>query len=61
MSNEVLGVIVGIMFFGLGLVILLMLNKLSSKKYYRLLLIIVASIVLCFGIYLGWRSIYLYG
>ncbi len=61
MNNEVLGTVLGIIFIVLGLAILVRYKKLSSHKYFQLLFIIIAIMLLGFGVYMGWRSITLYG
>ncbi|SRX55690.1 hypothetical protein AEQU1_02714 [Aequorivita sp. CIP111184] len=61
MNNEVLGTFLGIIFIVLGLAILVRYKKLSSHKYFQLLFIIIAIMLLGFGVYMGWRSITLYG
>lgn len=61
MNNEVLGIFLGIIFVILGLAILVRYKKLTSHKYFQLLFIIIAIMLLGFGVYMGWRSITLYG
>ncbi len=61
MNNEVLGTFLGIIFIVLGLAILMRYKKLTSHKYFQLLFIIIAIMLLGFGVYMGWRSITLYG
>ena len=61
MNNEVLGIVVGIVFAILGINILFRLNKLSSHKYYRYLLIVIGILLIAFAIYMVWKSIYTYG
>jgi len=61
MNNEVLGVVVGVIFAILGLAILTRLNQLTTHKYYRYLLIVISVILLAFAVYQAWRSIEIYG
>lgn len=61
MNNEVLGTVLGIIFIVLGLAILVRYKKLTSHKYYQILFVIIALMLLSFGVYIGWRSITLYG
>lgn len=61
MSNEVLGIIVGIVFAILGLAILTRLNKLTTHKYYRYILIVIGVMLIVFAIYMTLRSIEVYG
>lgn len=61
MNNEVLGVVVGVIFAILGLAILTRLNQLTTHKYYRYLLIVIGVILLAFAVYQAWRSIEIYG
>ncbi len=61
MNNEVLGIVVGIVFAILGINILFRLNKLTSHKYYRYLLIVIGILLIAFAIYMVWKSIYTYG
>ena len=61
MNNEVLGTVLGVIFIVLGLAILVRYKKLTSHKYFQLLFVIIAIMLLGFGVYLGWRSITLYG
>jgi phosphotransferase system glucose/maltose/N-acetylglucosamine-specific IIC component len=57
MNNEVLGTVVGVIFFILGLALLTRYKKLTSHKYFRILIIIVSLILLGFGVFMGWQSI----
>lgn len=61
MNNEVLGIVVGVVFAILGLAILTRLNKLTSHKYFRYLFIVVGILLIGFAVYMAWRSIYIYG
>ncbi|MCB0465519.1 MAG: hypothetical protein KDC78_07575 [Aequorivita sp.] len=61
MSIEALGTVVGLIFIVLGFAILVRFKKLTSHKYFQILFIIIAIMLLGFGVYMGWRSITLYG
>lgn len=61
MNNEVLGTVLGIIFIVLGLAILVRYKKLTSHKYYQILFVVISLMLIGFGIYMGWRSIILYG
>ncbi len=61
MNNGVLGTVLGIIFIILGLAILVRYKKLTSHKYFQILIVTIAIMLLCFGLYMGWRSITLYG
>ncbi len=56
--EEVLGMVVGMIFVVLGIILLLRFKTLSSHHYFRLLFIVVAIILIGFGIYLGISGFY---
>lgn len=58
--SGVVGIVIGIIFAGLGGMLLLKLKSLTSSPYYRILFIVIAVLLFGFAIYIGWRSIYLY-
>ncbi len=58
--NGVLGVVVGIIFAGLGIMLLSKLKTLTSHRYYRILFLVIAFMLIGFAIYIAGRSIYLY-
>lgn len=49
--EEMLGILVGIIFSILGLALLIRYKKLSSHKYFRILIVFIAILLLCFGVY----------
>lgn len=51
--EQVLGVFVGIIFAGLGILMLVKNKTLTSHSYFRILIYCVAVILIGFGIYLG--------
>ena len=60
-EQEVLGMIVGVIFIVLGSALLIRYKKLTKSKYYQLLFLIISLMVIGFGIYLIGHSIYIYG
>ncbi|MDC8000401.1 hypothetical protein POV26_05095 [Aequorivita todarodis] len=61
MNNEVLGTVVGLIFIVLGSALLTRYKILTTHRYFRILIFIVAILLLCFGVYMGWRSYMVYG
>jgi len=57
-TAEVLGIAGGMIFVGLGIMLLMRYKKLSSRKYFRFLFIVIAIMLLGFGIYFGISGFY---
>lgn len=50
-QEEMLGILVGIIFIILGLALLIRYKKLSSHKYFRILIVFIAIMLVGFGVY----------
>lgn len=57
-EEEVLAIVVGIIFAVLGMALILRYKKLSSHKYFRILIVFVAIMLIGFGVYMGISGFY---
>ncbi len=59
--DEILGILVGVVFTILGLALLTRLKKLTTHKYYRYILIVIGVMLISFGLFMAGKSVYFYG